>query len=436
MTPIQVVGIGLDGAAGLAPDLVELVASASVLVGSDRHQSYFPHHQGDRWPLVGQLDELAVRLQDWLERQQPSPLVVLASGDPLFFGLGRWLLTVCPPEVLTFHPHTSAMQLAFSRVKCPWQGATLISAHGRSVEVLTQALKQGKSPIAVLTDHTHTPGAIARLLADLALPVTYQLWVCENLGSDRERVQPWSWAAAQAENFAPLNVVILQQQGAAPMPDPLPPLGIPDHLFLSFPDRPGLMTKREVRLLILGELAFQPGQILWDIGAGTGSVSIEAARLCPQGRVYAIEQTAMGVELIRRNAQRFSTAVQAVSGKAPAVLAELPDPDRIFIGGSSGALIPILDACSQRLRAGGQIVLAIATLEIQAELTQWLSHHPQWQLQGYQVNLTRTIAVGPLTRWSPLNPVTLFRLTRPSPNTHRSIPPIKLPESISRSNLL
>jgi precorrin-6Y C5,15-methyltransferase (decarboxylating) len=327
MTPIQVVGIGLDGAAGLAPDLVALVASAPVLVGSDRHLSYFPDHGGDRWSLVGQLDALAVRLRDWLDSGQPGPLVVLASGDPLFFGLGRWLLTVCPPEVLTFHPHISAIQLAFSRVKIPWQGAALISAHGRSGEALTQALKQGKSPIAVLTDHIHTPGAIAGLIRDLALPVTYQLWVCENLGSDRERVQPWSLAAASAEDFAPLNVVILAGKSAPALPENLPPFGIPDHWFLSFPDRPGLMTKREVRLLVLGELAFQPGQVLWDIGAGTGSVSIEAARLCPKGQVYAIEQTAMGVELIRRNATRFGTdTVQAIPGKAPAVLAPLPGP--------------------------------------------------------------------------------------------------------------
>jgi precorrin-6Y C5,15-methyltransferase (decarboxylating) len=412
MTQIQVVGIGLDGAAGLAPDLVERVASASVLVGSDRHLSYFPNHQGDLWSLVGQLDVLAIRLRDWLDRGQPGPLVVLTSGDPLFFGLGRWLLTVCPPEVLTFHPHVSALQLAFSRVKIPWQGVTMISAHGRSGEALTQALKQGKSPIAVLTDHTHTPGAIARLLADLALPIPYQLWVCENLGSDRERVQAWSLTAAQIEAFAPLNVVILQGESAPPLPQDLPPFGIADQLFLSFPDRPGLMTKREVRLLILGELAFQPSQVLWDIGAGTGSVSIEAARLCPQGQVYAIEQTAMGVELIRRNAARFGTStVQAIFGKAPAVLAPLPDPNRIFIGGSSGALTAILDTCSQRLRPDGQMILAIATLENQAEVTQWLNHHPQWQLQGYQVNLSRATAVGPLTRWSPLNPVTLMRLT-------------------------
>jgi precorrin-6Y C5,15-methyltransferase (decarboxylating) len=214
MTPIQVVGIGLDGAAGLAPDLVKLVASAPVLVGSDRHLSYFPDHGGDRWSLVGQLDVLAVRLRDWLDSGQPGPLVVLASGDPLFFGLGRWLLTVCPPEVLTFHPHISAIQLAFSRVKIPWQGATLISAHGRSGEALTQALKQGKSPIAVLTDHTHTPGAIAGLIRDLALPVTYQLWVCENLGSDRERVQLGLWPRPQTEDFAPLNVVILAGKSA------------------------------------------------------------------------------------------------------------------------------------------------------------------------------------------------------------------------------
>jgi precorrin-6Y C5,15-methyltransferase (decarboxylating) len=432
MTPIQVVGIGLDGAAGLAPGVQAIVRRATVLVGSDRHLAYFPESElgGDRWRL-GDLGTLATRLQTWLadhSGETDAVLVVLVSGDPLFFGLGRWLLEVCPPEVLTFHPHPSAVQLAFSRVKLPWQGATVVSLHGRASDRLITALKRGDSPIAVLTDGVNTPGAIARLVQDLALPQSYRLWVCENLGGATERVQAYRLSELAHRdlaplnvaplNFAPLNIVILQAVATPPPPAP-PRIGIEDGAFLGFSDRPGLMTKREVRLLALGELALQPSQVVWDVGAGTGSVSIEVARLVPDSQVFAIEKTAVGVALIRQNAERFATPqVQAIHGSAPAALGDLPDPDRVFIGGSGGNLAAILTACGDRLRPGGRLVCAIATLEHSATLTQWLADHPQWRSRACQVQLARSVAVGPLTRWSPLNPVTLTTLephTSPDP---------------------
>lgn len=412
MTPIQVVGIGLDGAAGLAPGVRAMVAQAAVLVGSDRHLAYFPETalSCDRWPL-GDLADLAQRLQRWLAAETGQTLVVLTSGDPLFFGLGRWLLEVCPADTLTFHPHPSAVQLAFSRVKLPWQGATVVSLHGRSSDRLIQALKQGANPIAVLTDGVNTPGAIARLVQDLALPQTYRLWVCENLGSDTERVQHYPLATAQTQSFAPLNIVILQAI-AAPLPQGLPRLGLEDGAFLEFSDRPGLITKREVRLLVLGELALHPHQVVWDVGAGTGSISVEIARLVPESQVFAVEKTAVGAALIQQNAARFATPqVQAIHGGAPEALAALPDPDRVFIGGSGGHLWEILDTCGARLRAGGRMVCAIATVEHSATLTQWLAARPQWRSQACLVQLARSVAVGPLTRWSPLNPVTLTTLT-------------------------
>jgi precorrin-6Y C5,15-methyltransferase (decarboxylating) len=413
VTPIQVVGIGLDGAAGLTPTVREMVHQASVLVGSDRHLAYFPPAEltCDRWPL-GDLGALAERLQTWLAAETGKTLVVLASGDPLFFGLGRWLLAVCPPEALTFHPHPSAVQLAFSRVKLPWQEATVVSLHGRQSDRLIQALKQGADPIAVLTDGVNTPGAIARLVQDLALPQTHRLWVCENLGGAAERVQVFTLEDAQAQSFAPLNIVILQVV-AVPIPQNLPRIGIEDGAFLGFRDRPGLITKREVRLLVLGALALQPGQVVWDVGAGTGSVSVEIARLVPDSQIFAVEKTAVGAALIQQNAARFATPqVQTSHGSAPAVLADLPDPDRVFIGGSGGNLQAILDVCAERLRAGGCLVCAIATLEHSATLTQWLAEHPQWRSHACQVQLARSVAVGPLTRWSPLNPVTLTTLMR------------------------
>lgn len=410
MTPVHVVGIGLDGAVGLVESVREIVLQATLLIGSDRHLSYFPNHPAERL-VLGDFTQAIDKIRTALAAGF-SCIVVLVSGDPLFFGLGRLLLTELPPENLTFHPHLSAVQLAFNRIKVPWQDARAISAHGRSIDQLMQALQQGADKIAVLTDRTNTPGAIARLVLALDLPSHYQFWVCENLGGEAERVQSWSIAEILEQTFAPLNVVILLRQSGSALEQlnlaALPQLGLPDHLFLSFSDRPGLMTKREVRILVLGELALQPGQIIWDIGAGTGSVSIEIARIFPTSKVYAIEKTAAGTALISQNCRRFQVEnVISIHGSAPEVLHQLPAPERIFIGGSGGNLSQILDACSS-LAPGGVLVMALATLEHLNTALGWLKACSNWNYQLLQVQLSRSVPVGQLTRFAPLNPVTIL----------------------------
>ena len=438
MASIHVVGIGLDGAKGLVDAVRQLVGSATLLVGSDRHLSYFPHHPAKRIVLrdfTAAIEEIRHHLAG------SETIVVLVTGDPLFFGLGRLLLAELPPKQLTFHPHLSSVQLAFNRLKVPWQDARVISAHGRSVDELIQVLQQGVDKIAVLTDGTNTPNAIARLLLALDLPSSYSFWVCENLGGDDECIQCFSpetlcrdviynvstadviynvstIAINNVSTFAPLNVVVLiRQSEKALQPDldlaNLPQLGLSDRLFLSFSDRPGLMTKREIRLLVIGELALKPGQIIWDIGAGTGSVSIEIARLFPTSKVYAIEKTAAGNALISQNCRRFQVEnVVSIHGTAPEILSDLPNPDRIFIGGSGGNLTQILAACS-RLTPGGVLVLALATLEHLNTALIWLKEHENWNYQLLQVQLSRSVPVAQLTRFAPLNPVTILTATCP-----------------------
>lgn len=415
MTPVHVVGIGLDGAAGLTEWVRQLVEQAQLLVGSDRHLGYFPEHAAKHL-ILGNFTETLTEIRAHLSRGT-APIVILVTGDPLFFGLGRLLLTELPAEQLSFHPHLSSVQLAFNRIKLPWQDARIISAHGRSLEELTQALQQGVEKIAVLTDGTNTPNAIARLLLALDLPSHYQVWVCENLGGIEEQVQSLPLELVQEQTFAPLNVVVLLRQShlaAQPLSlESLPLLGLPDQTFLSFSDRPGLMTKREVRILVLGELALQPGQILWDIGAGTGSVAIEIARLFPTSRIYAIEKTAAGTTLIQQNSQRFQvTNLISINGTAPDALQQLPAPDRIFIGGSGGNLSEILDFCKTQLKPNGVLVLALATLEHLNDALIWLSNHG-WSTRLLQVQLSRSVPIGSLTRFAPLNPVTIVTATCP-----------------------
>ncbi|PZO46826.1 MAG: precorrin-6Y C5,15-methyltransferase (decarboxylating) subunit CbiT, partial [Phormidesmis priestleyi] len=215
----------------------------------------------------------------------------------------------------------------------------------------------------------------------------------------------------------------------------LPLIGLPDAAFIGFRDRPALITKREIRLLILGELAPLPGQTIWDIGAGTGSISIELTRLCPTAQLYAIEKTAIGTALIHQNAQRLAhSPVQVIQGQAPAALMDLPKPDRVFIGGSSGQLVAILDFlhtkmslakpldplnqqindCPTQQLASGRIVLALATLEHLSQITAWARRSTiaaSWQTHFTQVNISRSLPVGPLTRFLPLTPITLVILS-------------------------
>ena len=279
----------------------------------------------------------------------------------------------------------------------------MISVHGRSLDELTQALQQGAVKIAVLTDNINTPQVIARHLMGLDLPTRYQIWVCENLAGETEQVQAFTPEALMETSaaFALLNVVILLRCSHREIETnelkQFPLFGLPDRSFLSFSDRPGLMTKREVRLLVLGELALQPDQIVWDIGAGTGSVSVEIARLCPSSQVYAIEQTAAGITLIEQNSQCFQVGnITPIYGKAPEILHGIPSPDRIFIGGSSGKLPEILDSCQTTLKPGGTIVLALATLEHLTLAMHWLQTQPSstWHHRLLQVQLSRSVPVG------------------------------------------
>ncbi|MBE9126562.1 MULTISPECIES: precorrin-6y C5,15-methyltransferase (decarboxylating) subunit CbiE [unclassified Coleofasciculus] len=416
MNAIQVVGIGLDGAAGLTDTVRQVVEQATVLVGSDRHLSYFTNHPASRI-VLGDFTQVIRDIRSQLAKEDANGgIVVLVSGDPLFFGLGRLLLEELPREQLTFYPHVSAVQLAFNRVKVPWQDAAIVSAHGRSMDELTVALQQATEKIAVLTDRRNTPNAIARLLLGMELSDFYDFWVCENLGGANERVRCFPVDAVLLETFAPLNVVVLRRQSDDTNPtvdvDTLPILGLPDRAFASFSDRPNLMTKREVRTLVLAELTLQPGQTVWDIGAGTGSVSIEIGRLCGTSQVYAIEKTAIGSALIEQNCRRLHVKnVISMNGTAPDILHHLPAPHRIFIGGSGGNLLSILDRCKAQLETNGIVVLALATLEHLNEAIGWFNTHG-WEYRLLQVQLSRSIPVGQLTRLTPLNPVTIVRAIR------------------------
>jgi precorrin-6Y C5,15-methyltransferase (decarboxylating) len=410
---IHVIGLGWEGAAALATDARMALEQAQLLCGSPRHLAHFSQHPALHvpWEHLNQgIKELKNYLAQGYER-----VVVLASGDPLLFGIGRLLLSHFPPSLLRFYPHVSAIQLAFSRLKVPWQDAQIVSIHGRSWENLMAPLKQGAAKIAVFTDPTHNVRTVAQVIQELKLPIAYQIWVCEQLGSPEERVELLTLEQALNDPRDTLNVVVLLRESSQSLNiNSLPILGLADDVFHGFPDQPGLMTKKEIRSLVLAELQLQHGQTIWDVGAGTGTVAIEIARLLPQSAIYAIEKNALGVQLIHQNCQQLGVNhVAIIAGVAPDVFSDLPDPDRVFIGGSGGHLLAILGALATRLRPGGVVVLALATQEHQALVLSWAKRQG-WPYHALDIHLSRSLAVGDLTRWQPLNPVTLMQLVKPA----------------------
>ena len=350
-------------------------------------------------------EELLARLRPALA--EGKQVVVLASGDPLWFGIGRLLLQAFPPEQLRFHPAPTSLQLAFARIGRPWQDARWLSLHGRDPDPLAAELQRRPAALVVLCD----PGAggadaVRRILRASGLAAAYGCWICERLGHPQERVVRLAPAEPTPTDLDPLHLVLLvAETPAAPDPAGLPLFGIADGLWLQHPDQPGLMTKREVRIQLLAELDLPPQGVLWDLGAGVGSVGLEALRLRPGLRLWAVERRSGAAALLAANAARFGVEPAGlVEAAAPEALAGLPDPDRVLIGGGGRDRVVLLQAVLARLRPGGVVVLPLATVEALAELRPVLEGAGLAVAVG-QLQIWRGAPLGDGTRLAPLNPV-------------------------------
>ncbi|MFS8860094.1 precorrin-6y C5,15-methyltransferase (decarboxylating) subunit CbiE [Synechococcus sp. B60.1] len=399
---LAVVGVAGDGS--VASWAIPPLSQAQTLAGPPSLLQHFADHPARQIRLTGSVESWIPLLQKELAQ---GSLVLLASGDPLFFGIGRLLTQYFPAEQLAFYPQVSSVQLALNRLQIPWQEATILSLHGRGMEPLEPALKQGSPVIVVLTDPEHTPASLAQFIADLQLPVRYQGWVCSQLGSPHEQILPLQEGENSA--FPSPNLVVLRRVDPEPDPRRWPLVGIPDDQFHTFPDQPGLITKQPIRLLTLGALQLPRQGVVWDVGAGTGSVAVEIARLSPQLQVYAVERNAMGICLIRRNRQRFGLEnLHVIPGAAPQVLADLPDPDRVLLGGGGKGIRDLLPVVAARLRPEGILVANFATLETCSETLQWLRSQG-WQVRLEHIQISRSTALAEGTRFAPLNPVYLLQ---------------------------
>ena len=353
LRPVEVIGLGIDPEE-LSAGALRLVEQAQVLAGGSRLLGRFPKHPGRRIVLASPLAKALEAVAQ--ARAEGLAVAVLADGDPLFYGIGKRLLDVLGPEALRFHPGVSAVQAAAARLGRSLQDTPVVSLHGRSdIGPLLAALAR-RGEAAVYTDLSNSPDRIALMLLEQGLDDA-RLWVLEDLGGPSEQVRAFTPAQAARETFSALNLVViaLERQDR-----PVAVLGRPDDFYRK---REGLITKWPVRACSLAALRLRSTDTLWDVGAGCGSVGIEACALLPYGRVYAVERNHDRGEAIRENIRRAGAwQVRLVRGEAPEVLAGLPDPDRVFVGGGLGKGLDLLPVLCRALKPGGRLVANVVLL--------------------------------------------------------------------------
>ncbi|WP_433959799.1 precorrin-6y C5,15-methyltransferase (decarboxylating) subunit CbiE [Cytobacillus horneckiae] len=387
---MKMIGIGDNGVEGLLPQYIEWIDECDLLVGGERHLDFFPLFKKEKKAIKGGLSALTAEIQ-----QETRNVVILVSGDPLFYGLGGVLAKKLSLEI---YPYTSSVQLAFSKMQESWQDAYIVSLHGRSINGFAQKI-DGRKKIAILTDETNTPQAIAKYLRKFSM-TEYDAFVAENLQGENERCRFFALAEMEQASFSPLNVVILKQREAVERSS----IGIPDNTFIQRKPDKGLITKKEIRTLCLQELELKENSIVWDIGTCTGSVAIEAAKIAREGAVFAIEKNEKDLENCLENQLIHRTDFVAVQGKAPERLDEFPDPHAIFIGGNGGNMEHLLQTCVFRLQPNGRLVMNIATIENLAEAQQHLKSLG-CDVSIIQVQISKSKPILNLTRFQPLNPI-------------------------------
>ena len=418
---IDVIGTDAGAPASLPAPQQTLLRAAAVIAAPQRLQAALQDWLGDAQPELISSDDPRALVDSLQSRAADQAVVVLASGDPLWFGLGRILCDRIGAERLRFHPAPTSLQLAFSRIGRPWQDADWVSLHGRDPEILASTLQKRPAALAVLTDPNQGgAGTVQQMLRSSGLEASTDLWLCENLGHPDERVQLIAPHAALPTDLQPLLIALLiAREPAAPDPHQLPLFGLDDGLYLQHSDHPGLMTKREVRIQLLAELALPPQGVLWDLGAGTGSVGLEALRLRPGLQLLAVERRAGGAQLIQRNAQRLGVSPAAVlEADATTVLngglpSQLSQPDRVLLGGGGAQRERLLQEVLTRLRCGGVVVIPLASIEALASVRPLLEN-AGLAVRVQQLQAWRGQPLGDGTRLAPMNPTLIVTGTKPA----------------------
>lgn len=416
---IAVIGLGVSAEPQLSPAACQALADATLVIGSARQLAVVaPLLDQQRQAELPPLRELKTLIDSCT-----GLVCLLASGDPLWYGIGRWLGQQFAPAQLRFHPAVSSIQTACHQLGLSVQDAEVLSLHGRPLAKLRTKLQANRTLI-MLTDQQSHPQQIAHE----ALAAGFEqarLTVCEALGYPQQQVRTFEVAElvsgqGQTLAFDPLHVSVLETGRPAPDKRWLPEFpGIADQHFLT--DRGagrGMITKREVRLQILSLLQPAAGEVIWDIGAGCGSVAVELAYWAQQTQIYAIEHHPDRLECLELNRERFGVVsnLQVIEGRAEqadtGLLASLPDPQRIFIGGSDGELPALLHSCWQRLPVGGVMVASAVMERSRTQLLNFADQLSGGVCETLQVAISRGESLAGQLCYKPALPVTLFNFIK------------------------
>lgn len=402
---VSVVGIGADGWPGLGRSAQTTLEAAATVLGSRRQLNLIPaqvHAKRVPWtsPLLPALPSL-------LKEHSGAALVVLASGDPMFFGIGRAVVEQLGAGAVTIIPHPSAVSLAAARLGWPVEELPVVSLVGRPLAALRLDVHHGRRLLVLCSDAT-TPALAAAALREWGFGPS-ALTVLEQLGSVAERridgiADTWAHPPGDALNVLAVQCVSVGSSTR---------LGLTAGLDDTAYDHDGQLTKREVRAITLAVLAPAPGELLWDVGGGAGSIGIEWMRAHRSCRAITTELDAGRAQRIQANADALGVpGILVVTGRAPAALAGLPTPDAVFVGGGLTAQ-GMLEVCWRALRPGGRLVANTVTLESEAVLAQW---HAQLGGELRRISVSRARAVGRYTGWDPAMTVTQYNVTKPRPD--------------------
>ncbi|ABK45622.1 precorrin-6Y C5,15-methyltransferase (decarboxylating) [Magnetococcus marinus MC-1] len=411
--PCHIIGVLDNGPEGLHGQSVGLMRRAQVVIGVPRTFALFEDllpEEAQRLDLTGHLD----KVPQWVQRglQAEETVLVLATGDPLCHGIGSYLVKKLGLDACQIHPNTSVMQWAFARLGLPWQKAQILSAHTADCGAwqpglgpehpLTGVMQsiQQQPLLGIFTSPENDPARIAQAIQAAGMGEHVLLHVAQQLLLDDERVErDLSPATVAAGHYAQPNVMIVENTA----PQRLPLFGLEDASYQQRKPDKGLITKKEVRVVTLAQLRLHRESIVWDIGAGSGSIGLEAARMA--GHVYAIEKNGPDREIMEANRQQMGCLnYSAYLGEAPAGLENWPDPDAVVIGGSGGHLAPLLALVAQRLLPEGRLVMNFVTLEnLTTALDQLQRLGMVWEL--IQMQISRSQPILEMHRMQAENPV-------------------------------
>lgn len=395
---LQVIGVGEDGLDVLPQRLRDFIDQAELIVGGERHLAMAAQAKAEKQSWASPLS----RTIDAIWARRGRPVVVLATGDPMHFGIGVTLARRVPGDEMEVHPHISAFSLAAARMRWPLAEVECLTVHGRPLELLAGVVAPNRKLFLLSHDGT-SPAEIARLLTELGYGAS-EVTVLEHMAGVKERAysgraSEWKFPRAADLNTLAVHCVADVGRGLSLTP------GLPDDAF----QHDGQMTKREVRAATLAALRPLPGQLLWDVGAGCGSVAIEWLRAHRSLSVIAIESEPARQLLIERNASALGAPfLKLVKGTAPQAYDGLPPPDAIFIGGGLSD-VGVIEQAWAHLKPGGRLVANAVTAEGEAQLLAW---HARLGGEMARLSIARLSPVGGLHGWRPLMPVTQWQVDK------------------------